>query len=255
MSVVYHQSTLKTFLMCGLRYEFEYVQKMKRPSGSAATIGTCVDTAVSFNQAQKVTSGVDLPLSDVLDVLSQEFEARRTETAWTPEDDQGEAKDSAVAILKLHHEILAPKIRPATIQEKFVLETDAGYTLKGAIDIVEVNYRIRDTKTASRQKASSYIVERSFQPAMYDYAVRALHPGVEPAGFIFDIFTRPTVKCPAEYKPVEGKVTTLDHEWLFQSIGSVHKAIQAGVALPAPEGSWHCSEKWCPYWSLCKGRK
>lgn len=67
------------------------------------------------------------------------------------------------------------------------------------------------------------------------------------------------VKPTAQKKPilqrVEGKVTNADREWLFDAINQVHKAIQSGVAMPAPEGSWYCSQKWCGYWDQCKGKK
>ena len=252
---LFRQSEIKTFLMCGKRWEFEYALGIKRPSNPTATVGAVVDTGVSKNLAQKVTSGVDLSLDAVLSIGSDDFDKRKAETEWAPDDDLGQAKDHAVNILRLHHTVLAPKMKPVTVQEKFHIETDGGFDLSGTIDYTLAGGIIGDTKTTSRARASSFVVERAFQPAMYDYAFRALHPDKTPAAFRFDIFTRPTKTLAAEYKPIEGKVTISDHEWLFASIDQVNKAINAGVALPAPEGSWHCSDKWCPYWAMCKGKR
>lgn len=250
----YHQSELKTFLMCGKRWEFRYVHKIKMPSRSAATIGSSVDAAVSVNLSQKVTSKSDLPIDAVLSACSDDFEKRKTETEWTEEEKPGDAKDAAISVLRVHHAVVAPKISPVTVQEEFVIETDGEFDLAGAIDFTDESGVIGDTKTASRQRASSYVVERSFQPAMYDFAYRALK-GAAPTAFRFDVITRPTKLLAPEYKPVQGQVTEQDHQWFFSAITETHKAIKAGVALPAPEGSWYCSQKWCEYWNVCKGRK
>ena len=32
-------------------------------------------------------------------------------------------------------------------------------------------------------------------------------------------------------------------------IKSVRNGIKKKVFLPAPEGSWYCSEKWCSFWN------
>ena len=250
----YHQSEIKMFLMCGLSWQYRYVDKIRMPGSAAAMIGSVVDTGVSANLAQKVSSGIDLPVEQVLDVCATDFEKRAQETVWDEDDQPGPSKDAALSVLKFHHLHVAPLIQPVTVQEQFVIETDAGYDLGGAIDYTDKAGFIGDTKTASRQKASSYSVNGAFQPALYSYAYNAIRG--EPAkGFRFDIITRPTVKLGPEYKPISGQVTEADHAWLFNGITAVHKAIQAGVALPISEGHWKCSAKYCEYFSICKGRK
>lgn len=250
----YHQSEIKAFLTCGISWAFRYVDKIRMPSSAAATIGNVVDTGISANLAQKVTSGADIPLEQVLDICSEDFEKRAQETVWDEEDKPGPAKDAALSVLKFHHLNVAPQIRPATVQEQFVIETDAGYDLAGAIDYTDAHDVIGDTKTASRQRASSYAVNGAFQPAMYDFAFHAIK-GRKAKGFRFDIVTRPTKTLGPEYKPVTGQVTESDHAWLFNGITQVHKAIQAGVALPISEGHWKCGPKYCEYWAICKGKK
>jgi len=250
----YHQSEIKMFLMCGMSWVFRYVDKIKMPGSAAAMIGNCVDTGVSANFAQKVTSGADMPLDQVLQTCSEEFEKRLPETVFDEEEQPGPAKDAAIRVMEFHHKHVAPLIRPATVQEQFVIETDAGYDLAGAIDYTDKAGFIGDTKTASRQRASSYTVNGAFQPAMYDFAYQAIR-GKPANGFRFDIITRPTVKLAPEYKPISGQVTATDHAWLFNGITQVHKAIQAGVALLISEGHWKCSPKYCEYFSICKGKK
>jgi CRISPR/Cas system-associated exonuclease Cas4 (RecB family) len=156
-------------------------------------------------------------------------------------------------LVGLHHQEAAPKIQPAAVQEAFVLETDAGYDLGGIIDLVETDGTVVDTKT-SRSTYEAAAIHRNFQPALYDFAFEVLRR--QPAkSFRFDVLVKPTRTRAPLLQRVEGRVTQEDREWLFESVNQIHRAIQAGVALPASEGSWYCSSKWCGYWSQCKGRK
>lgn len=248
----YSQSELKTFLKCGRMWEFRYLQGIKTPPTSALTLGSAVDGAVSANLAQKIESGQDMSTAELLDHYSNEFDQRKYETDWKDED-PGEHKDIGVKLVEVHHREAAPKIEPATVQERFVIETDAGYDLEGTMDLTEKSGMIVDVKT-SRTAYSESAIEKEFQPALYDFAYEQTRG--EPAkGFRYDVLVKPTSRRPAELQQVEGKVSACDREWLFGTISQVHKAIQAGVALPAPEGSWYCSAKWCGYWNQCKGRK
>ena len=47
------------------------------------------------------------------------------------------------------------------------------------------------------------------------------------------------------------EVSELSISSVSQKIRSVSGAIRKRVFLPAPEGSWYCSKKWCFYWKIC----
>jgi hypothetical protein len=248
----YHQSEIQTFLKCGKQWEFRYVMGIKTPPKAALTVGSSVDAAVTRNLIEKVKSGADLPTQDVLDAYSTDFDLRAKETAWG-EDSEGAQKDMGASLVKLHHEQIAPSIAPASVQESFVIETDAGYDLGGTIDLTETSGVVADTKT-SKLKYAENAIERALQPAMYDFAYEALH-GKRAEGFRFDVLIKPTKTLPPKIQRVVGKVTDADRSWLFETITQVDKAIKAGVAQPAADGAWWCSKDWCGYWSMCKGKK
>ncbi len=251
-----HQSEVQTFLTCGKQWEFRYVLGIKTPPKAYFTVGRSVDSAINHNLIQKIESGTDLAEADVLDACATEFDKEALTTEWG-EDKPGEEKDSAIACIKAHLQNIAPLIQPETIQEKFVLETSAGFNLGGTIDIVEKSGKVRDSKTA-KSKYDEDAIFRAIQPSLYDFAYEALR-GKPSTGFAYDVMIKPkqlkTKYVPAETQIVEGKVTPQDRQWLFETVHQVDKAIQAGIALPAPEKSWVCSEKWCGYWHMCKGKK
>lgn len=248
----YHQSELQTYLKCGKQWEYRYVQGLRVPPKAALTIGSAVDRAVTHNLIEKIRSGADLPMDAVLDAYSTDFEKRKSETEWG-EDNAGAQKDMGAKLVELHHREAAPKIQPATVQEEFVIETDAGYDLGGTIDFTEKSGVIGDTKTA-KSKYDEDAIFRAVQPTLYDFAYEALHK-VPSTGFRFDVLVKPTKTLPARFQQVQGKVTQDDRLWLFDTIGQVHKSIEAGVALPAADGAWWCSKDWCGFWGQCKGKK
>lgn len=252
MRPIYRQSEINDFLKCGLKWTFKHVDKIKMPSRHQLTVGGSVDKGVTHNLIQKIKSEKDLPLNEVLDVYSTEFEVRRPDTDFMDED-PGALKDMGAHLVEVHHKYLAPKLIPETVQENFAIETDAGYDLTGTIDLVEKTEIIVDHKTAKAFYAED-AVSKAIQPAMYDFAYEALR-NKKSKGFRYDVIKKPTKTKSAEIQQISAQILDSDRQWLFQTIGNMHKAVQAGVALPAPEGAWWCSEKWCEFWHICKGKK
>jgi CRISPR/Cas system-associated exonuclease Cas4 (RecB family) len=248
----YHQSEIQTFLKCGKQWEFRYLLGIKTPPKAALTVGSAVDRAVTANLIEKLKTGAYLSNEAVLDSYSTSFDSLKTSTEWG-EDDAGEQKDIGAQLVSAHSEKVAPTIDPATIQEEFVIETDAGYDLGGTIDLTEKDGTVVDTKTAKKMYDAD-AVENSVQASMYDFAYEALK-GKPARAFRFDVLVKPTKTIGARVQRVEAKVSLSQREFLFDGITQMHKAIQAGVTLPAPEGAWWCSKDWCGYWSMCKGKK
>ena len=239
------------YLKCPKSWRFRYVDGVVTPPKAALTVGNAVDSAVTNNLIQKLRTGVDLSQADVIDVYSTDFDVRAKETAWG-DDDAGKQKDMGVKLITAHHEQLAPKIDPATVQEKFRLETDMGYDLGGTIDLTEKDGTVADTKTSKNAYAEDAI-SRALQPALYDFAFKALY-GQPAKAFRYDVLIKPTVRNPVRVQQITAKVTPADTEWLFDTINNVHKAITAGVDSPAPDGAWWCGKDWCGFWSMCKGK-
>lgn len=249
-AIVYRQSAIKDFLRCGKYYEYKYVLGTSSPATVAQTIGNVVDDAISHNLKQKIDSNTDLTKEEISDAAVTSFNSLIFRTNWEDED-RGEAKDMALALVSLHLEKIAPRIEPESVQEKFTIETDAGYSLTGTIDYTDKRGFVGDTKTASRQTSSRHVITRALQPASYAYAYRILR-GRDPTFFRFDVMLKPTARRGPEYKSIQGKVMEEDLEHFFETVKAVDTAIRAGIALPAPETAWWCSQKYCPYFVTCK---
>lgn len=244
----YHQSSINMFLKCPRQYMFRYVMGLVTPPKSALTVGRAFGFAADHNLLQKIESKTDLPVGDVLDAFSTNFDKEATQTVWDG-DDPGKLKDLGARMTKVFHEKGAPNIKPVTVQEQFRIETDAGYALGGTFDTVEENHVLRDQKTSKAEYAED-AVETEIQASLYSFAYET-KTGVAP-DFVFDVVTKH--KEP-RYQEVKGKVTAPQTERMFEAINIMHAQIGRGEFQYAPSGAWWCSSDWCAYWSQCKGKK
>lgn len=81
-------SSLNTYSTCGMRYYFRYCEGIKVPPSVAILQGDSVHVGLEVNDKQKIESLVDLPVDDVLDATSTQFEKKRVEV----EDWEGQNK-------------------------------------------------------------------------------------------------------------------------------------------------------------------
>jgi hypothetical protein len=249
----YHQSALDTFLRCGRQFEFRYILNYRSPYSGASMLGTSVHAAVNRNLIAKKENKVGCSLEEALDTFSSDFDIRAQETEFKEDESKDALKDVGAELVQLHHTKIAPDLIPDKVEEHFIIETDAGYNLAGKLDLITADGVIHDLKT-SKAKYADNAVTGALQPAMYDFAYEALR-GEKAKGFQYDVLMKPTKTIGARYQQVRGEVTEQDRNWLFETVDTVHRAIGAGVFLPAQEDSWVCSPKWCSYWSMCKGKK
>lgn len=250
----YRQSELKDYLDCGLRYQFKHIDKIETLTSFVVAGGLAVDKAVSANLTQKIHSGLDMPSEQVIQIAVDETENLKEKIMLQ----QGERLDVLRSIVakmtKFYQDHVAPTIKPAAVQDTFSADLTNEYGITGTMDLIDADGNVRDLKTASSQRVKSYIVNGTLQPAMYWFG-HLIKYGKYPKKFIFDIIKRPKLGEESAYIKTEGEVKDTDMGMLMYTIESAHKGIKAGVALPAAEGGYKCSEKYCEFWHLCKGKK
>lgn len=251
----YRQSQIHLALKCMKAHNFRYGLNIKTPPKAAPELGSSVDATNTRNLIQKIETKTDLPESEMLEVFSQDFDIRAQNIEWG-KDNAGKQKDIGVGLVKLLHKEFSPAITPFKVQENFTLITDAGYDLTGQIDYVDivkkgrhVKHVVSDLKT-SKLSYHEDAISRAIQPAIYDFAYEALF-GKKADSFRYDVLVKKTTPVAQR---VQAEVTAADRAWAFDTINNVHKAIEAGIDTPAPDGAWWCSADWCGYWNICKGK-
>ncbi len=248
---------LNMLLRCGEQYRRRYLEGEKVPPGSAGALGKSFHLAQEFNYRQKITTKQDLPVKEVKDTFSDSFDIESKNVLWTPEEAQagiakvkGELKDDGIRLVETYHQEVASSTQPESCEESVTVPLDNfPYDLKCVIDLVDDKRIIHDSKTRGKSPVADE-ADKSIQLTAYALAYRVSRQKPE-KGLQLDVAVR--TKTP--------KIVTLPTKRTNEQIGRLLEtmtraamAIQHGIFLPAPEGAWYCSPKYCGYYGTCKVR-
>lgn len=248
---VISQSFLNMFADCALAAYYRYVEGRMDPPGVAALQGSSVDAAVTAGCESVIKTGKDASLKDKRDVAASVFESKWDETKTFAEDDRGALKDQAIKLVDAHHVIIAPKLKPVSVQEVIVSEED-GFSLAGTIDLVEEGDIVADTKT-SRTKYALDAVLTNVQPSVYT-RLYAKKYGKPPSSFRYDVLVKtkePTIQR-VSGTVGETQLELLDYR-IKSSIAEFKSSVETGLFRLAAPGHWRCSStgKWCGFLKGC----
>lgn len=260
-----HWSHLSMLWRCGEQYRRRYVEGEIVPPGIALIIGSGTHKAIEPNIRRMIDTGEAASLEEVHDVardyVVKEFKrgaywlspeeraAGRPKQHW-----QDQCVNWAVTLAGLHHDEIAPSLKPTHIERPWVVELP-GYPcdLAGRLDIQEGTSRLHDTKTKA-QSPSQAEVDGSDQFTMYGIAVKVLD-GRMPRSYRLDALVK--TKTPKAVS-LSTQRTKEDFAALLRRIEISVKAIEAGIFLPCERANWCCDPKWCGFYPTCpytRGRK
>ncbi len=236
---------IKMFLRCPLQYKFRYIDGLKIPPTSSLTLGKSVHSALEGNYRQKIETKQDLPAEKMLDLFSDRWEKEVQETIFDEDENAGTIKDDGIKLVGIYHGQISPTIQPKLVEKEFNLSFEnVNYTLKGIIDLVDVEGTIIDHKTAKRSMMTED-VESNIQLTCYSLAYRSLF-GTPEKELRFDVMVK--TKIP-KLQQISTSRTQADIDRFLKVVGYVSKAIQSGLFYPC-EDRQTCS--WCGYRGICK---
>jgi len=248
---------LSTFLLCPRSYQFKYVQKVPRTGWSDNLImGGALHVAFEVLGKAKL-NGAELNKSLLEQARNALAFTITKNIASTPElrpEDKTllEAEGKlANKIVEAHFDVILPKLKPQAVEEKLYVLVN-GIPLVVIIDLVDDGI-IKDYKVTRKTK-SQKDAEDSLQLTLY-----AAVKGATKAGFISCPFPDVTKK---KFDPTPTEVVVEknpgDKQWVLEVLGSIFENIVIGTEKQAfnlcdPSG-WKCSEKFCDWWPICRGR-
>jgi hypothetical protein len=150
----------------------------------------------------------------------------------------------------------AAHVAPRVISRDIIVETPLRALLEddelgirvdlvGTPDRVE-GHDIGDVKTGRRLADDA--IDTSRQLAVYDL-LHESESGAPSRSVYFDNVYR-SGKVWKSDRLVSHR-TESDRSAIWEILVRATNARTQGVALPAPEGAWWCSRKWCPHWRAC----
>ena len=258
---IYHQSDLNSFDMCAYRWYLEEVEYKRRKGNFYSCRGNGWHKGRQVNFAQKIESGTDLPVDDLIDGARMEINRLVVEIeevdlnspelkGMSAHAAAGKILDSTIPMIKHDWNLLQPKIQPAYV-EKFLQVNllDYPFGLGGYIDLIDKNDWLIDGKTISKKptKISCSAIQ---QGCTYNLLATA-YLGYEPRGVEFQYLYQTKKGCGIVQMP-PFIPTPEDIQIVMQRYSLMHSAIEAGIFPPADKNAWVCSENWCSHWRECK---
>ena len=245
----FSNSQLEMYQRCPRQYYFRYIKGLKIPPSGSLTLGKSVHKGLSKNFSQKIDTEKDLPLPDILDSYSTEFDYWKTITEWEGEA-PGEVKDEGVELLSLHRQKRCPKILPALSEQmiRIAIPGIDNIEFVSVFDVVDVRKSIIDFKVSGKTPPEATI-QKSHQLTAYCWAFRTFFQEEE-SRVQLDYLIRTKIK---KLLTLEAIRTEEEINIFLENTRDVLGAIQKGIFPRCnPGGNYLCSPKFCGYFEKCK---
>lgn len=158
-------SQVRCFMDCQVRWWFKYGLKLPEPQTGNLALGKAVHSAIAENFAQKLDTREDLPVAGILALYRQAWAEECEQTEFRDDEDASELRACGEALVAKYMDEVAPALDPAAVEMRVEGEI-AGVRVRGWIDLLDVDGRIIDLKTAAR-RPSSIEPDHRFQVATY----------------------------------------------------------------------------------------
>lgn len=251
MTVYLRQSWINDALNCQERGRRMIVEPELRTTSDSAAIGTAVHAGI-----ESAINGHD-PLLSIAESLGQMLEEGMT---MTLNMSRGQMLTEAIRMFDMWVRDIRPKIgQPLHTEYTFdvewfttqVLDRKVNVRLKGTIDLITTT-GLWDWKTAGRKYQAREKQNTAIQPTVYAIAGTKLGFFEWPVTFNYGLMVRG--KDDTQILSVH---RTRNHEvWLARVVEPlIRQAIGLGTDMTWPINDSHalCSQKWCPWWTSCKG--
>jgi hypothetical protein len=257
------QSWLNDIMICPERSRLAVTLPEWRMGSDATHIGTAVHAGIEHYLTHDDATGSYKTASDELERLVVEEKFRINSTNGVPH-----MREYVTTLMNTFHSDIAPSVTKGGVcEQKFGVklydlpednsvpfDAQPAVWLGGTIDYIDPDGVIWDWKTAGRKYSQGEKQRQSIQASAYAYA--CVENGWSPAypvRFNYGVVTR-TSKSVGQIVPV---IRTERHvDWFKHQVQSVlQSCLSIGLEQPWMANDQHglCSEKWCPYWSICKG--
>ena len=234
-------SQVNTFQNCSAQWYFGSVLKLPNPKTGSLARGIAVDEAISANYALKVDSGRDLSDQDVLDEFDASWNRALDITEFHPDESPAKLAQQGRDLVILYMHELAPKIQPLASQLP-VEGLVGGVRVRGIIDLIDQDYKVRDTKTAKTTPAD---ISPSHLFQLATYAQLTPRPQLTVACDTLVALKQPKLVT------IEKTLTPADFRFTETIYPLVQEQMRSGLISPA-RSSMFCSRKSCSFWRTCE---
>ena len=242
-------SKINSYMNCSMQYYFQYIEKVKAYSRSSLLLGSAFHSAEATNDTQKIVSDVDLPVDEVCDVFSTQFDEGGHETLFMQDEDKGRLKDDGYGLIQCYHKVMTPNIHPKAVEAKFELKlSNTDMVFAGKMDVITKDNKIIERKT-KRARPSSVEGSHKLQLTAYQAGYLVTYKEKPKEARLDYCIMKKTPECLSYVVDV----TDTDIEYLVNMINLVKESVDKGIFIPN-RASFMCSSKYCQYSELCTAK-
>lgn len=255
-------SSVDTYLRCPEQWRRRYILGERKPPGIALIEGTSHHASMESDNKEKLHKGKQLKAAKLTDIFVTRFREERKQSeeyhaaAKLKLEWAEETEDNIIARAKILHLQYADKysklVVPAEVEEPFSATMPEHFSEKkplrvhGQIDVLSSTV-VYDYKTSAKAK-SQQDLDNNLQLTLYSWAKKK-----SKVAWIALVKTKePYVQM------IESVRTPGQWAWGLKVVARAVDGIRRGSfpltnpgAFPPP---WWCSEKFCGYFSTCRGQ-
>jgi RecB family exonuclease len=241
LAQVLSPSQVRIFLGCSAKWWFKYGLCLPEPKTSGLALGSAVHRALEANFREKMDTREDLDTLGVVAVFRAEWGEQVRETEFREDEDAAEIGKVGEQLVAKYMEEAAPRIQPAAVELEVAGEI-GGVSVRGRVDLLDVEGRIIDVKTAAR-KPSGVAPDFAFQLATY----RQITPGASGEARLDTLVKTKTVQLVPQSFTV-GEQDLRATEVLYPL---VQEGMRKGLYFPN-RLTFTCSRRNCAFWRHCE---
>lgn len=253
-------SQVTQYMKCGEAYYYRYIMDRQISTTSFQVQGRGVHRAAEKLHLSIMESKV-LTEEEMLQTYSDLHDEEIKDAAIDKEDDPRVLKDVGIRLTKKYRRVALgmerapngrriPAVQPIAAERVVrmnLITDDAGsIPFMGVIDLEE-EHAIADLKT-KRKAAPQGEADNSLQLSLYAHVTGK--PVVR-----LDQLIKPTKTMRERYIRTESVRTRPEVLHAIDVVSQVAQDIASGRFRKTNPENWWCTEKWCPYWGDCRGRK
>jgi hypothetical protein len=249
----YYPSRLRTYLQCGEKYRRRYIEGERiSKSNIPFAIGSAIHECAEEDNKKKIeTEDAGLPKDDIIEIAVQSFqETAENHDLGATDAEVGKGKDSCASGAGTYADEVSPITKPVCAEEHIVAQVlgpDGNtYELAGILDVAEEG-AVGDLKTGTKSWNQAN-ADAADQLTLYGILFRSRFGKYPERMWIANLVNKAKGW---KFQHLETTRTIEQYMKLMNKISLIQKGIDAGTFLPAAEGDWGCSQKWCEYWTSC----
>lgn len=248
------QSWLNDMAICPERSRLGVTNPEFRTGSDATIIGTAVHAGIE----KVLRDGVNMEA--MLTEVNNKYQELKKEPYKKTNIDEDKIPDYLTAMTTAFYDGILPEVTLGGQVEFFfrvplnLTIGDYGVWLEGTMDYIDPNGVIWDWKTASKVYYMKEKQKSAIQPTVYGYAAKNLGLTTDDVThFNYGVMVRGDTP-----KHQIGNISRTESHylWLHHFVrGAVGSSMAVGTDTQwfMNDSSNLCSEKWCSFWSICKG--